>query len=177
MSSPSESDESPNWAELAPNLREQEGAAAAVARQVRIMLAAGKNMMEICTWLQQIGLSIGEAEAFLAALAEAEQKAAQGELVVTSGPWDFGGVFAPRDNPLEKRRERKTRKEKSRRLEEAETNPALDFGGASYAQVLAGESQRGEGGARLFTLIAVAAVSLPIVGIIVYLVLSALGLL
>jgi hypothetical protein len=176
MSSPSESDQGSNWAELAPNLREQEEAITAVARQVRILFAAGKDTSEVCAWLQEIGLTNEQAKAFLSAHAEAERSTSHGESAVTSGPWDFGGVFAPRDDPLQKRRERRERQQKSRRLE-AEPDPTLDLGSASYAEVLARESRHGERGARLFTLLAVAAVSVPILAIIVYVVLSGLGLL
>jgi hypothetical protein len=177
MSSPSQADEGPNWAELAPNLREQEDAVAAVAQQVRILFAAGKDASQVCNWLQQIGFSNEEAEAFLAALTKADRQSPPIEMTITSGPWDFGGVFAPRENPLEKRRERKTRQEKSKRLEQAEPNPALDLGGESYAQVVAREAHRKEGGARLFTWIAIAVVSLPILAILVFVVLAAFGVL
>jgi hypothetical protein len=142
MSLPSESNETPNWAELAPNIREHEEAAAVLARQVRIMLAAGKDASAVAAWLQQVGFSAVEAEDFLAALLEAERQASRGELVVSSGPWDFGGVFASRDNPTDQRRARKARREKSMKLAATEPDPAFDFGGASHAQVLARVAQR-----------------------------------
>ncbi len=176
MSSPSDIDESPNWAELAPNLREQQSAVVAVARQVRIMFAAGKTVPEVCVWLQEVGLSNQEAEAFLAALTEAEQKAAPGGSTVTSGPWDFGGVLAPRADSFDKRRERKARQAKSRLLANAEPDPALNFGGGSYAKVVGKEAHRRERGTRLFTWITVAAVTFPILVIIAMVVLGALGI-
>ena len=60
---------------LLGDLREREGAAAAVARQVRIMFAAGKDAPEVCSSLQQIELSIDEAEAVLAARGETDGQA------------------------------------------------------------------------------------------------------
>jgi hypothetical protein len=108
------------------------------------MFAAGKSVPEVSDWLRRIGLSAADADAFLRALAEAEQEASRGKLVVTSGPYDFGGVFAPREDPLEKKRERKAHREKSKRLAETEPDPAFDLGGDSYARVLAREAQRPE---------------------------------
>ncbi len=113
------------------------------------MFASGTGVAEVSIWFQQIGLPAGEAEAFLAAILEAERQASRGEPVVTSGPWDFGGVFALRDNPLEKRRERKARREKSRRLAETEPDTTFDLGGDSYARTLRGEAHRSGPGARL----------------------------
>jgi hypothetical protein len=167
MSSPSESDEVPNWAELAPNLREQEEAATAVARQVRIMFAAGKSLPDVRGWLQQIGLSAADADAFLAALDAAEQEASRGKLDLTSGPYDFGGVYAPREDPLEKRRERKAHREKSKRLAQTEPDPAFDLGGDSYARVLAREAQRPEARARLKRFLVIVSALAAIVAIFI----------
>jgi hypothetical protein len=167
MSSPSESDEAPNWAELAPNLREQEHAAEAVARQVRIMFAAGKGVPEVSDWLRRIGLSAAEADAFLAALAEAEQQAARGKLVIRSGPYDFGGVFAPREDPAEKRRERKAHREKSKRLAQTEPDPAFDLGGDSYARVLAREAQRPESRDRLKRFLVILSALAAVLGVVI----------
>jgi hypothetical protein len=173
--SSSESDESPNWAELAPKLREQEQVIADLARQVRIMFAAGKNSSEVATWLQQVGLSAAEAQTLMTAVQQAAQQAARGELTVRSGPWDFRGVFAQRENPLAERRERKERREKSRHLAEWGPDPTFDLGGASYAQVVGGEAHRSQRGERLFTSLAMAAVFLPMLVIVVVTVLAALG--
>jgi hypothetical protein len=141
MSSPDESD-GPEWAELEPNLREREETAAGLARQVRIQFAAGKSTGEVSDWLQQNGMSADQAKAFLAALADAERQANAGKLEIKSGPWDFGGVFAPRESSLAKRSERKAQREKSRKVAVSEPDPAFDLGGDCYTQAQVRDRQR-----------------------------------
>jgi hypothetical protein len=141
-----------NWAQLAPNLREEETLLADLARQVRILLASGKERPEILDWLQIEGLSAEEAQ-FL--LEDCEQAP------TLEVHWEYEGVlplYLP-DDFLAKRKERqKKRQEKSQRLAESEPDPAFDTTGTSYGQVLVREFQRNRGRTLFCTLLAFAAV-------------------
>lgn len=69
-SSPRESNEGPNWAELDPDLRQRED----LALKARIKMAGGKSISQIQSWLEQSGLSPTDAEAILSELTQAERE-------------------------------------------------------------------------------------------------------
>jgi hypothetical protein len=87
-----------------------------------------------------------------------------------SGPSDFGGVVdsinqAEQDR-LQRRSDRKARREKSARLAANEPDPTFSLEGSpSYAQVLARQANSGEG--RWFRLIMLALVALPVAVVVV----------
>lgn len=72
MSSPPKSDHDFNWGEVAPDGIEPTQKDH-LARQVRIMRAAGKGMREISSWLQQNGLSPEQTEGIVAELSASGQ--------------------------------------------------------------------------------------------------------